>query len=129
MEILDWAAKYAGVIQLVLAAGLGAALLWLRASFVPRTEFRAAVEEIEDQLKAQSARLEEGEKLFTMIRQRLDAMPKAQDFHNIQLGLAEVRGDLGRLSERVGGVKEIVERVEDQVTRHEVIFSDAARRT
>lgn len=138
MDILDWAAKYAGVLQLALASAFGVALLWLRASFVPRSEFRAVVDEIEKQMAAQDVRIGkqmamqdvrigESEKGFAKIMGALEAMPKQADFLAISVSMVKLEGKLGQLGEGVNGVKEIVNRVEAQVSRHESIFSDAAR--
>jgi len=127
MEILDWAAKYAGVIQILLLLLFGAALIWLRATFVPRTEFREVIERIEEELDVQGKRLDDGAQHFGEIRHLLEAAPTQEDFLTITQGLTETTGSIKVLVERIEGLKNIVERVERQVTRHESIFSDAAR--
>lgn len=58
----------------------------------------------------------------------LAAVPTAGEINALSLGIAGLRGDIKGFEATIAGVRELFERQQSQVDRHEEILSEAARR-
>lgn len=58
----------------------------------------------------------------------LASVPTAGEINALSLGIAGLRGDIKGFEATIAGFKELFERQEAQVDRHEEILSEAARR-
>ncbi|WP_133636886.1 hypothetical protein [Zavarzinia compransoris] len=125
---MDILSRWSGPIQLVSVALFGVAFLWLRSQFVSRSEFLDAAKAIGERATAQSERLTRGDAKFDLLAQKFETIPSRQQLTELALGLERVTGEIRVQGAQLAGAMQIMERVEASVTRHETIFSDAARR-
>lgn len=51
-------------------------------------------------------------------------LPKREDIHAIQLGMADIKGQLGQMRAEAGGDRKLLERVEIALARHDDIFRE-----
>lgn len=106
----EWLAKYWPVLVTIINFILGWVVWSLGRGFASRD----TVEAIERRVSA--------------IEVDIRHLPTKDDIRAVQESIANLGTQLARIEERHDGVKELVKRVENAVTRHEAIFADAARR-
>ena len=70
-------------------------------------------------LDANAERLDRHEARITKTEQVLQSMPGKDDMHKIELGIAEMRGDLKQLAASMDGHAKIMVRLETVVSRQE----------
>ncbi len=96
---------------------------------------KANAKRIEDHAKATDDRFSEGRQRMdrhdariARLEQSLDAMPTKDDMHAVQLAVEGMKGQLGIMAAQMGGQKDIMERLESIVTRHEEHLLDGGKR-
>lgn len=68
------------------------------------------------------------ERRVDKVEAAFEQLPKRDDITGLRVALAEVNGTILETRSDMRGLRGLVERTENAVTRHEQIFSDAARR-
>lgn len=70
-------------------------------------------------LSAQKDRLDRQQDKIARLEQTVAGMPGKEDLHQLQLTMTEMSGDLRTMSAMMSGSREIMERLETIVSRHE----------
>lgn len=103
---------------------LAIALAYLRGHFVTRKEHEAVVLK-QAEMKE---RLDRGDARFTQLGERIATLPTRQDMHELALAVTAMGGDLKAVTASMTGLRDITERIEAAVARHESIFAEGGRR-
>lgn len=119
-EIRDWLV----ILQTIATGMVLVAVLWLRARFVPRSEFEEHAKQVAEQFKSKRDRLDRGEMRFQELSLQLAALPNREQIHGLQLQMTGLSGDLRVLGERLDGQRTVVERMDKVLSRHEAIFAN-----
>jgi len=93
-----WLGAMAFLISIITAVGV-----WIGA---PGKKVAAGLEKVWDGLKGHDRRIQ-------AVENKIEHLPTGKDFAELQLGVAEVKGDVERVEETLGMVKHIVQRVDD----------------
>lgn len=80
------------------------------------------------ELQAMELQIDELRLKIVEVEGRMRNMPAAEAMHELSNSIERLRGDLKTLGARLDGTKDLVERVERVVARHEQIFTQAAQR-
>lgn len=70
-------------------------------------------------LREVSARLDAHDLRMQRLDQSLQVIPSKDDMHAVQISLEALRGEFKAMRAEMGGTKDIMERLETVVTRHE----------
>lgn len=96
---------------------------------------KANAKRIEDHAKATDDRFSEGRQRMdrhdtriARLEQSLEALPSKDDMHKVQLAVEGMKGQLGIMAAQMGGQKDIMERLESIVTRHEEHLLEGGKR-
>lgn len=109
------------------------AISWvINKGLVSKDELEAAIAksegEAEKKLKEIRMRLDDGAERFEHLSKQVADTPSKTEFYEVLLALQKQDGKIDVVSERIEGQTALMRRVEEVVTRHENIFSDAARK-
>src|SRR4051794_2817470 len=100
IQFVDWLNKYWPLIGFFLQA-VFAWLLWsMRKMFATKDDLTAMTTKVEAIAAAQS--IASGE--VTLLKQKLDGLPTAEDVNEIKLSIAEIEGDNKAISANVGNM-------------------------
>ena len=90
--------------------------------------WRTRSQHLEDKIGASSARLDRHDARINSIEQTVQGLPAQRDIHQLQLTLAEVRGEMREMRASMEGSNKIMSRVESIVSRHEDHLLEGARK-
>lgn len=74
------------------------------------------------------ARMDRHDGRIARLEQSLQAMPTKDDMHNVQLAVEGMKGQLAVMAAQMGGQKDIMERLEIIVSRHEEHLLEGGKR-
>lgn len=130
MTLADLTSAFDFILKVTAVAGVlnGALYLVLKGRFLTRAEAdRQAENRKQDDVERQKS-VDGLAARVTAIEGDLKQLPSKDDFHAMKLELAEVLTELRETRAEARGTKEILLRVEQQVSDHTSIFVEAARR-
>lgn len=115
---LDWNIVVAvvGILNLVGALLFGALIWRMRGEFVGKDDHETLRQRV-DSHEIKLAKLET----------RTQRMPTSADLHALAVAMERLGGEIGVAVERISGVKEDIDRIEETMNRHDDILSHAAR--
>lgn len=82
----------------------------------------------DDRFSEGRQRMDRHDARIARLEQSLDAMPTKDDMHAVQLAVEGMKGQLGIMAAQMGGQKDIMERLEAIVSRHEEHLLDGGKR-
>ena len=109
------------------AYGIGgiavAALLWrMRGEFATKTDLSAAREEI----TAAGHSVDAMGQRIDRVERDMRHLPTREDIHNLHIEVTKMRGEMSEMRAEARGLRDIMERTEAVLIRHEDIIATAA---
>ena len=75
---------------------------------------------VDDRFKAGSDRMDRHENRLVRVEQSLEVTPSREDIHKLELSMAQMNGTMTRIEAVMEGNQNIMTRLENIVSRHEV---------
>jgi hypothetical protein len=79
---------------------------------------------VDNLFKAGAERMTSLDRRLAVLEMTIQSLPARQDFHQLDLGMSEMRGDMRALMAKLEGQSEIMKRIEAMVSRHEEHLMD-----
>jgi predicted nucleic acid-binding Zn-ribbon protein len=83
--------------------------------------------DVEQKFKAGSDRMDRHEARILVTEQKISALPDKDDMHKLQIELTRMVGTLGQMQAVMEGNANIMERLENIVSRHEDFLLDGGK--
>jgi hypothetical protein len=115
MQLQDWidlGFKIAGLVGGLLGSIGGVAVWMARRTLVTHDDLRASFDAHDDRHKELDKRLADGERQFAVIRSDIEHLPDVDDLADLKDRVGDVEGSIRALTATVGGLKDVLERVE-----------------
>jgi len=103
----------------VVSVTIAALAFWFSIRSARRSDLDKRFDEVSTKVGANSEDIANLRGRTVKVEQTLENLPSKQEMHNLELGISQMSGDLKALTETIKGHREILNRIDTTVTRHD----------